>query len=63
MFALQNGVIFQKKLSDELEELQSLYVNGKRQKKQHVYPVADDDVDSEKDPDWVATPLFKRIQV
>ncbi|KPJ01451.1 Chromosome-associated kinesin KIF4A [Papilio xuthus] len=60
---LEQLEIENKKLSDELEELQSFYANAKRQKKQHVYPVTDEeDVDSEKDPDWVATPLFKRIQ-
>ncbi|XP_013147803.1 PREDICTED: chromosome-associated kinesin KIF4-like isoform X3 [Papilio polytes] len=63
-----------KKLADELEEYQSNSRRGKKrnktsteQKKIEHTPIPvtdeeDDDEDSEKDPDWRATPLFKRIQ-
>ncbi|XP_013171055.1 PREDICTED: chromosome-associated kinesin KIF4-like isoform X3 [Papilio xuthus] len=63
-----------KKLADELEEYQSNSRRGRKQNKtsteqkriEHTpIPVTDeedDDEDSEKDPDWRATPLFKRIQ-
>ncbi|XP_068618923.1 chromosome-associated kinesin KIF4 [Battus philenor] len=62
-----------KKLAEELEELRSAGKKAKRQSKKNNtekkveyidYTEEDEDdfEDSEKDPDWRATPLFKRIQ-
>ncbi|XP_013171058.1 PREDICTED: chromosome-associated kinesin KIF4-like isoform X5 [Papilio xuthus] len=71
---LEQLEIENKKLADELEEYQSNSRRGRKQNKtsteqkriEHTpIPVTDeedDDEDSEKDPDWRATPLFKRIQ-
>lgn len=69
--------ILQKKLVDELEQLRSgskktkrrakKEVNGSPAKKvEYVEPTDEEEdefEDNEKDPDWRATPLFKRIQV
>ncbi|KAL0819827.1 hypothetical protein ABMA28_007853 [Loxostege sticticalis] len=64
-----------KKLMEELEQLRSASKKAKKRtkreaseavKKVEVYEPTDeeenDDEDREKDPDWRATPLFKRIQ-
>ncbi|XP_045537780.1 chromosome-associated kinesin KIF4 isoform X2 [Papilio machaon] len=71
---LEQLEIENKKLADELEEYQSNSRRGRKQNKSNTeqkriehtpIPVTDeedDDEDSEKDPDWRATPLFKRIQ-
>ncbi|XP_038206709.1 chromosome-associated kinesin KIF4 [Zerene cesonia] len=63
-----------KKLADELETLRSASKKVKKRKKEPVDTLKmvsytditdeeeNDDEDSNKDPDWRATPLFKRIQ-
>lgn len=64
----------QKKLADELEQLRSAGKKAKKRSKndteikkvEYVEPTDEEEdefEDSDKDPDWRATPLFKRIQV